>query len=847
VTTTTAALDPYRLPRGAVPTHYAVELAPDLSAATFEGRVEIAVDVREPIDVLVLNAAELDIHEVRVDGSDVQWHLEPATERLVVSPVGGLQPGEVALAISFTGILNDKLRGFYRSTFRDADGNERVIATTQMQATDCRRAFPCWDEPDFKATFGITLVIDPALLAVSNSPEVERTERPDGRVAVRFADTMVMSTYLVAFVVGPLEATDPIDVDGVPLRVIHVPGKGRLAGFGLDVGAFCLRWFQQYYGIPYPGEKVDLLALPDFAAGAMENLGCITFRENALLVDPATATLDEQQRVADVVAHELAHMWFGDLVTMRWWNGIWLNEAFATFMELIACDAYRPDWGRWTLFGLERSAAFETDSLASTRPVEYPVRSPQDCEGMFDVLTYQKGGALLRMLEQYLGPDRFRQGVSHYLRTHAYGNTETNDLWDAIEETTGEPVRRIMDSWIWQPGYPLVSASIEGDELVLRQQRFAFDASTLDSDTSATTWLVPVHLRIGAETRVVLLDGVEVRTPLPDPSVPVVVNAGGHGFYRVAYSAELRGRISGEVLGSLDTLERYNLVDDAWNEVVAGRLSAADFLTFVEGFAGERDLAVWQAIVLGLRHLGRLLDDDAYPRFQARAHALLAPVVAELGDPEPGEDDLTGKLRGLLVAAFAIQGDDETTQARARAWYDQAEASPGSVDAELVAAATSIVAATGDEATYERLLDGYRRATTPQEQLRHLNALAEFDSEALMRRTCELAMSPEVKTQNAPFLLNLCIANRRHGAIAWRFVREHWDEANARFPSNTIVRMVSSVRLLTDETVAADVQAFFAEHPIEQAAKTLEQVLERQRVNTALRARESEAFATALS
>ena len=396
-------LDPYRLPRSAVPVRYDVELAPDLAAATFDGRVEIQVDVVEPVEDLVLNAIELDVVEVRVDGSDVQWHLEPDTERLVVSPVGGLQPGRVVLVVSFSGVLNDMLRGFYRSTYRDDGGAERVIATTQMQATDCRRAFPCWDEPDFKAVFAITLVIDPELLAVSNTAEVERGERPGGKVAIRFADTMVMSTYLVAFVVGPLEATDPVDVDGVPLRVVHVPGRANLTGFGLDVGAFALRWFQDYYGIAYPGDKVDLLALPDFAAGAMENLGCITFRESLLLVDPTTSTMSEQLLVADVVAHELAHMWFGDLVTMRWWNGIWLNEAFATFMEIAACDAYRPDWGRWTLFGLERSAALETDSLESTRPVEYEVRSPQDCEGMFDVLTYQKGGSLLRMLEQYLG------------------------------------------------------------------------------------------------------------------------------------------------------------------------------------------------------------------------------------------------------------------------------------------------------------------------------------------------------------------------------------------------------------------------------------------------------------
>ncbi len=845
----TPTLDPYRLPRGAVPTRYDVELAPDLAAATFGGHVEIAVDVREPVPELVLNAIELDIAAVRVDGSDVQWHLEPVTERLFVCPAGGLEPGTVSLAISFTGTLNDKLRGFYRSTFRDDDGTEHVIATTQMESTDCRRAFPCWDEPDFKAVFGITLVIDPALLAVSNGPEIERTDRSDGTVSIRFADTMVMSTYLVAFVVGPLEATDPVDVDGIPLRVIHVPGKGHLSGFALEVGAFCLRWFQQYYGIAYPGDKVDLVALPDFAAGAMENLGCITFRETALLIDPTTSTVDEQMRIADVVAHELAHMWFGDLVTMRWWNGIWLNEAFATFMELIACDAYRPDWHRWTLFGLERSAAFETDSLASTRSVEYPVRSPEECEGMFDVLTYDKGGALLRMLEQFLGPDRFRAGVSDYLDTHAYGNTETNDLWDAIEATTGEPVRRMMDSWIWQPGFPLVSAEMAGGELVMRQQRFAFtpDATAPPSgDGAATRWLVPVHTRVGSEPLTVLLDNVEARTPVPDPSAPVIVNAGGHGFYRVAYSDELRARLSSDVLASLDTLERYNLVDDAWNDVVAGRLAAADYLVFVEGFSADRDLAIWQSIVGALRGLGRLLDDGTYPALQARVHRLLAPVVADLGVPVEGEDDLRGKLRGLLTAAFAIQGDDKATRARAVELYDTAERSPGSVDPELVAAATAIVAATGDEPMYERLLAGYRAAVTPQEQLRHLNALADFDSPELMRRTCELAMSPDVKTQNAPFLLNLCVANRRHGRQAWAFVRDHWDEANAAFPTNTIVRMVSSVRLLNDPVVAKDVQSFFAEHPIEQAGKMLDQILERQRVNVALRARERERLAAAL-
>ncbi|MGA1345456.1 MAG: M1 family metallopeptidase, partial [Ilumatobacteraceae bacterium] len=287
----TVTLDPHRLPRHALPSRYEVTLRPDLDDATFTGVLRASVDVVEPgWDTLVLNAAELGILSVAVDGSAASPVLDEDLERLTIRLAEPLVVGEHSLLIEFTGTINDRLRGFYRSTYTDAGGAERVIGTTQMQSTDCRRAFPCWDEPDFKAVFAITLDVDESLMAVSNSPESSRTPAGAGRVAVTFADTMPMSTYLVAFVVGPLEATDWVDVDGIPMRVVHVPGKGHLTGFGLEVGAFCLRWFQDYYGIPYPAEKVDLLALPDFAAGAMENLGCITFRENLLLVDPASAT-----------------------------------------------------------------------------------------------------------------------------------------------------------------------------------------------------------------------------------------------------------------------------------------------------------------------------------------------------------------------------------------------------------------------------------------------------------------------------------------------------------------------------------------------------------------------------
>ncbi len=840
---TSHADDLYRLPRHTAPSRYDLTLRPDLDAATFTGEVTIAVATTEAAGELVLNAIELGIESVTVDGEPAEFELHVPTERLVVRPSGGVGVGEHTLHIAFTGTINDQLRGFYRSTYRDADGVERVIATTQMQSTDCRRAFPCWDEPDFKAVFAITLEVADDLLAVSNGRETGRRDLGDGRVAVTFADTMVMSSYLVAFVVGPLEATDWVDVDGIPVRIVHVPGKGHLTGFGLDVAAFSLRWFQDYYGIPYPTDKCDLLALPDFAAGAMENLGCITFRESLLLVDPVTSTQADRQNVADVVAHELAHMWFGDLVTMRWWEGIWLNEAFATFMEIAACDAFAPAWERWTSFGLERSIAFETDSLSSTRPVEFEVKSPADAEGMFDVLTYQKGGALLRMLEQYLGAERFREGVSHYLRIHAYGNTETSDLWDAIEHTSGEPVRRIMDSWIWQPGYPLVSAKVDGDELVLSQRRFSFDRDAADS----TLWAIPVRVRQGDESVDVLLDTDELRLPAGDG--PIVVNADGHGFFRVDYSDGLRARLTAEVVGEMSTLERYALVDDAWSAVTAGAMDAHEFVELAQRFEGETQYGVWQALVIGLKGVRRLLPDDgpAVDHYEEIVRSVAGPALAELGEPADGEADLVAKARGLLLGVMANQGGDAASIARAREIYEAWTSDPASVDSELAASATGVVAMHGDAEMYDRFVAIAEGDGTPQIKQRHLYLLSEFDDAELMGRTCEYAMSDAVKSQNAPFLLRLCIGNRSHGEQAWDFVRQHWTEANERFPRNTIVRMVETVKLLDRPEQVAQAQAFFSEHPIEQAMQTLQQLLERQRVNAKVRADNADSLAAALS
>jgi puromycin-sensitive aminopeptidase len=428
-------MDPYRLPRHIMPTRYDIRLEPDLTAKTFDGDVTISLRVLHPASEIVLNAAaELEISKEEVEIEDESGalqraervELEEETERCHLTFPDTIMPGTWHLRLRFKGQLtkdgNPKLEGFYLSTYKDLSGAERRMASTQFESTAARQAFPCWDEPTFKAVFALTLVIDPALKAVSNAPVLGEHLEGDRKV-VRFADTIPMSTYLPAFVVGDLQATKP-SLGRTPLRVWYVPDtpdKRRLADFGQQIAKFSLEFFEEYYGQPYPGSKLDLLALPNFAAGAMENFGAITFRESALLVDERQASRAELQNVADTVAHENAHMWFGDLVTMAWWDDLWLNEAFATFMEILPVDRWKPEWQRWTTFGLaERETGMVVDGLHSTRPIEFKMADdPHDIEALFDAITYRKGASVLRMVEQYLHPDVFRAGVREYLRQHA--------------------------------------------------------------------------------------------------------------------------------------------------------------------------------------------------------------------------------------------------------------------------------------------------------------------------------------------------------------------------------------------------------------------------------------------
>jgi puromycin-sensitive aminopeptidase len=842
--------NPYRLPRTVVPERYDLSLEPDLDTCTFSGSVTIAAEVHEETAEVVLNAVELDLDSAVVglpDGSEFEAAVtyDPETERVTLAVADVLPTGPVELRLAFRGVLNDQLRGFYRSTYTDRSGTERLLATTQFESTNARRAFPCFDEPDLKAVFGVSLVIDEALTAISCGKEVGSNPLGDGRRRVTFADTMLMSTYLVAFVVGDLEATEPVDLGGVPVRVVHVPGQGALAQFALSTGVDALRWLTDYYGIDYPGTKLDLVAVPDFAFGAMENLGCVTFRETLLLVDPARATQDELTRIADVISHELAHMWFGDLVTMRWWEGIWLKEAFATFMEVMTVDALFEEWRRWDQFGRERSAAFDVDALSSTRPIEYPVVSPADAEGMYDILTYEKGAAVVRMMEQFLTPDRFRAGVHHYLTKHAYSSTRTTDLWDALEESSGEPVRSTMDSWIFQAGYPVVEVEEAPEGVRVTQRRFAY----IPSD-DPTTWSVPLILRarVGGSIveRRVLLAEPDTVLDLGGRPEWVVVNAGAHGFYRVAYASELLSALRSQAQEVLSGPERYALVDDTWASVLAGLTDAAAFLDLADGFAHEEDLGVWQVLTDGLRGLDRILDGDAREAFRVRVAALTTEALHIVGlEPAEGESPLTRELRGLLLATAANVGEHGPSIERGRTLLAAYLADPDTVEPNLAAAAVSIVAAHGEESDYDAFLARYRSPSTPQEEQRFLYALAGFGQEELMERTLAMTLD-EVRNQSGPFVVLLALGNRRRGEQAWRFVREHWPALTDRFPSNLVPRLLGGIRTFVTPELAADVEAFLAEHPVPQGTLTVAQHLDKMRVNVTLRQRQASPLGSAL-
>ncbi len=841
----------YRLPSVVIPERYAISLKPDLATFTFTGSETIEVNVASATKTILLNALDLTIDSVTAEQDGVivpgVAQIDTATERATLTFNAELSAGSWQLNIQFAGEINDKLRGFYRSAQTLSDGEKSWIALTQFEATDARRAFPCFDEPAFKATFKLTLYVDQDLTALSNTAVENETVDDYGKKTITFKETMKMSTYIVAFIVGKLEASEAVMVDGIPMRIYSPMGKLHLTKFALEIGAAALSFFNKYYGIKYPGDKMDMIAVPDFAFGAMENLGAVIYRESALLVDTEQASHAELERIADVVAHELAHMWFGNLTTMKWWNGIWLNEAFATFMELVAVDNFKPQWKRWETFGVSRAMAFATDGLRATRPIEFPVRAPEEANGMFDVLTYEKGASVLRMLEQYIGAEKFKSGVNSYLNKHKHANTETNDLWLALASASQEPVQEIMNSWIFQEGYPLISVTLAGEnnKLTISQRRFLY----LDGDAKEC-YQVPILLKAkmkGDSTLVeqrLLLTEKKTEVTIGSGAIEwVIVNAGGSGFYRVDYSSDLLAAMktllansysdSTGAGNSLSTLERFNLVSDLWALTINGTVALNDFFQLVKLFKDEPDKNVWTVIVSALQYCERIF--DANPQQNAKvkelARELLGPTYKRLGwEATDGESELTKQLRGIAILTLGTTGGDTAIQEQAALLYDKHLSGEKILPPDVLSSVVTILAHTGDQKRYEQFETLFKNGSSPQEQERYMYALGQFQQEELLQKTMAKTLAGEVKGQNAPYLVRNIMLNPRGRQVSWKFVKGNWEQINKTYPSLIITRLVEGVTGLIDADLAKEVFAFFDGYEFAGGQKTVDQHLEKLKV-----------------
>jgi puromycin-sensitive aminopeptidase len=821
MTSKTPVIDnPFRLPRTVVPSAYRLRLDVDLDGARFFGSLEIDVQIHEAVTSFALNAIELEVSPARVRVNDREFVssasvLDGKYETATFDFVEALPVGPATISLTFTGILNDLLHGFYRSTYVDANGATRVIATTQFESTDARRAFPCWDEPAFKATYQVNLVIPEELAAFSNTSEVSSTSLGAGRREVAFAETMVMSTYLVAFVVGAFEATPPTMVRGTPVRIVYPIGKDHLVAWAMELAVHALEYFSDYFAIPYPGDKVDLLAIPDFAAGAMENLGCVTFRETELLIDISSATHPEIERVALVVNHELAHMWFGDLVTMDWWEGIWLNEAFATFMESICTDHFRPAWKKWVSFNKDRDGAFTIDGQHSTRPIEFEVVSPDDCRGMFDTLTYEKGCSVLRMLEQYLGASTFRDGIRIYLQRHAYANTVTADLWAALESSSGQPVGEIMDTWILQGGYPLLS--VEGT--TISQEPFAY-AEAKGPSNIGSAWKVPVLTRSldGGPTDTLLLEGPSQEAAI---DTTTVVNAGGSGFYRTTYSSDHLDVIASR-LGDLDEIERAVLFSDTWASILVGRSSFESLFALARGLELLDEPTTWNVVSEALRMADRIVGDDGRDVLAALARQLCGPVLARLGwDPVAGESAQAGELRAVIIGALGLYGRDGDVIKEATARFDD-----GRVTGDLADPIVSITMRQNRPGDPETCEGRRETASTPQDEQRYLYAPASSADPAVVLAAYERAFTT-VRTQDAPYLLRSLVGNRVAGPQVWRATTARWDEAVERFPERTPIAIIAgTLAFMTDAELAGEARTFHESHPVPAGQRQVAQILD---------------------
>ena len=821
-----ASLSGQRLPSTVVPEHYALTLTPDLKSATFAGVETIDVILREPSRSITLNANELAFHSVSVAaGGRTQAaavSLDHEKEQATFTVDEPVPAGKAVLTIHYTGILNNELRGFYLSKTA-----RRNYAVTQFESTDARRAFPSFDEPALKATFDVTLIIDKGDTAISNGPIVKDTPGPiAGKHTLTFLTTPRMSTYLLAFLVGDFQCTSA-EQDGVAIRSCATPDKVALTPYSLEVAKFALHYYNNYFGIPYPLKKLDLIAIPDFEAGAMENFGAITYRETALLIDEKTASIDAKKLVAVDITHEMAHQWFGDLVTMQWWDNIWLNEGFATWMENKAVGVMHPEWDMNQSVIADMDQTLNIDAQPTTRPIRAKAETPDEIDQLFDGIAYGKASDVIYMIENYIGPETFRKGVHNYLAAHLYGNATAEDFWNAETAASHKPVDRIMSSLIVQPGVPQVSFGkpVDGKVPVSQRRFYLSPSATSNLDQK---WTLPICFNTAQSAQ-----QCELLTPqTTELSVPasalLFANAGGSGYYRSTYAPAQYKQLVAQVETTLTPSERISFIGDAWAQLRANKLSAGDYLDLVGAVKSDGNAEVLSTALTGVGVIDSRVaaSPDEKQALAAWVRAMLAPEYARLGPPRPADSPNTRELRAQLFGALGFYGNDPVILAQARTLAEQYLADPTSVDPTLRETALSIAASHGDAELFDKFLHVYETATSPELQNSALRRLAQFRDPALVERALNLAISGKVRNQDAAFQIASSLAVAENREQTWEFIQSHWDQVRAQFTMNMGQRLVGSTGAFCTAQARDDVQQFFATHPVEAADVALRHAVE---------------------
>ena len=817
------SLQAQRLPVGVIPEHYQLTFTPDLQNATFAGDEIIDVRIVKPTTLIRLNSAEIKFTSATVEthGTTVPAKVTTDDDREQANIIAArtLAIGPARLHIVFTGILNDKLRGFYLS-----QTPKRRYAVTQFEPTDARRAFPCFDEPDKKATFDITLVIDKGDTAISNEKIASDTPGPgENKHALKFATTKKLSTYLVAMLVGDFQCIDG-SADDIPIRACATPDKKDQGKFALEAAEYVMHYYNDYFGIKYPFGKLDLIAVPDFEAGAMENAGAITYRESDMLLDPKVTTLDDYENVASVVAHEMAHQWFGDLVTMKWWDNIWLNEGFATWMESKPVAQWKPDWHENLSEVAGTNDTLNRDALKNTRPIRQKAETPAEINELFDGIAYGKAASVLRMVEYYVGSELFRKGVQNYLRAHSYANATAEDFWTAVTQSSGKPADKIMSSFVVLPGEPLVHISQEGGKLYPSQERFFSDRQLLGS--TQQVWTIPVCYHPILPDTVTLCFLLSSRgQEEKGATTTIFADANGHGYYRTEYEPSLREQLTKRLEDGLDPAERISILGDEWALMRVGRLSISNYLDVVAQLKQERQRKVWTSVLLNLGYIeDKLVSDQDREQFRQFVRNLLKPAYIALANTVDPEEKA---LRSDLFVTLGMVGQAPDVLAEARSITQKMLENPDSVDPLLGRYAMSIAAMQGDEALFNQIV-AKLKGTTDQILLeRYMAALASFEKPDLVQKAMQLGVSGAIPNQDSTRYLSFFLRNPEARTTAWKFVQTHWPEVEKTFTTSSGASLVFGSGEFCDADAASNVNAFFKVHPVPASARALRQTIER--------------------